>query len=107
MEETKPKRYEINSFKELINVVTPENFENLSADFLSWLAYSMIAINELRKSNPKKYAKKTNWEISECSFVWIDDGKNDLKEIRLIDQNTGEVTQVPISKQEGGPHDNF
>ena len=94
-----PKKYEIKTFENLINVVNKENFERLSIDLLLWLNHTVDMLDKIRKSLPKECEGKQNWEIMKCDFIWIDDGKNDLKSMRLINSNTGEVKEVKICKK--------
>lgn len=94
----KIKRYEIKTFEHLINVVNKENFERLSVDFLLWLNYNVDMMDKIRQKYPKEFEGKENWEIGKPSFIWIDDGKNDLKEVNLTNTKTGEIKKIKIKK---------
>jgi hypothetical protein len=87
----KPKTYEIKSFEQLVNVVNRDNMEAITTDLLMWLMYCVQFYEEARKLNPD-LKDKTNWELSKCHFIWIDDGKHDMKETKIILQETGEQT---------------
>jgi len=53
----------------------------------------------LLKENPD-LKDKLNSEIAKVTFIWIDDGKNEIKNIQLKNENTGEVTNIkPKNKQ--------
>lgn len=88
---TKPKRYEINSLDKLLNVANKENINRLSIDFLLFLNTHVNQIEAIRKQYPKECEGKTNQEIATGSFIWIDDGKNDLTGVTFKDKDTGEV----------------
>ena len=85
------KTYNIDSFEKLMNVLNDENFQRLSIDFVSWMATYLGHVNHIKKEYPKQTEGKDNWEITSSQFVWIDDGKNDLKSIELKDKSTGEI----------------
>ena len=76
----KPKRYEIETIQQLVNVSNVENFERLSVDFLLWLNY----LNHI----------KAKQDIEVEKFIWIDDGKNELKKTQITNKKTGEVTTL-------------
>lgn len=90
----KVKKYEITSFKQLANVVTNENIQGLSLDIFGWLNHYVYMIEKYREKYPEETKGKTNWEISQTSFIWIDDGKNDFKEVHIKNIQTGEVTTI-------------
>lgn len=94
----KPKRYEINSFEKLINIVNSENFEMLSTDFLLWLHYTMVAIEALKSKDPDATKGKTNWEIMQSIFIWVDDGKNELNSLQVKDKATGQIHEIKIKR---------
>lgn len=95
--EIKPKRYEIDSFEKLCNVINEENYERLTVDLAGWLRYITLMNKEFREKYPKECEGKTNWEIANCSFVWIDDGKNNLKEVKVTNRETGEIETIELS----------
>lgn len=92
------KKYEIDSFKKLCNVVNTENAQRLAIDLGQWLIYYAIAIGEIRAKHPKETKNKTNSQIAEGHFTWIDDGKNDLLYSEIINKDTGEVTTISHEK---------
>lgn len=91
---TTTKQYEIDSFKKLCNIITDENYEQITMDLCKWLAYHVHIMNEYRHKFPKESKGKTNWEIAKTSFIWIDDGKNDIKKVIIKNKETGEVYVV-------------
>jgi hypothetical protein len=95
----KPKKYEIETFENLINVVNKENFKRLSVDLLLWLNHNVNTMEKIREKHPKECEGKENWEIMKSSFIWIDDGKNDLKEVKLTNTKTGEIKKIKIKKK--------
>lgn len=96
---SKPKRYEIDSFEKLINVASTENFDFFAQDLLLWLHYSIKAIEKLRVDSPEFCKGKTNWQIVNIKFIWIDDQKTGLTTFSVKDKNTGLVTQFKANKK--------
>ena len=92
------KRYEIDSFNKLINVANKENVERLALDLANWLIYVTNVIDQMKESHPKETKGKTNSEIVEASFIWVDDKKYDLKGVKLINSQTGEVKNIDFNK---------
>ena len=88
-----PKEYKIDSFKTLLNVVSKENVENLSVDLAHFLCQYVALIERVRKEHPG-LADKTNYEICQGYFVWIDDGKTDVLATKIINTDTGETTTI-------------
>lgn len=93
----KHKEYEINTFEKLINVVNRENFERFSTDLLNWLNLSVALLDKIKAKHPKQCKEKTNWDILNSTFIWIDDGKKDQK-IVLTNIKTGEIKELKIKK---------
>lgn len=89
------KEYIIDSFEKLVNIVTRENIESLTTDLTLWLIYVIETYEKLRELHPD-HSDKTNWELAQSHFIWIDDGKNDLLETRVINQSTGEVYKIKM-----------
>jgi hypothetical protein len=56
-------------------------------------------MEKIREKHPKECEGKENWEIMKSSFIWIDDGKNDLKEVKLTNTKTGEIKKIKIKKK--------
>lgn len=92
------KRYEIDSFNKLINVANKENVERLALDLANWLIYVTNAIDQMRESHVQETKGKINSEIVEASFIWVDDKKYDLKGVKLINSQTGEVNNIDFNK---------
>lgn len=90
------KTYEIDSFEKLMNVVSEENFEALSLDFVKWMAIYLAHVKKVREAHPEETKELLNWEIIEASFEWIDDGANDLKEVKVVDSKTGEKVKFKV-----------
>lgn len=95
---SKPKRYEIKGFEQVCNVVTEENFQNFFTDMLGAFGMYSEAIKLMREKHPEQCKDKTNWEICQFHFDWIDDGKNDLKYMRFHTRETGEVIEFKVNK---------
>lgn len=98
MEQEQIKKYNIDSFEKLINVVTTENVGRLALDLALFLQYAATMYEEFRKQDPKGCEGKTNWEIGNVSFEWADDNKNELKYVKVEDKSTGEVTHIDLKK---------
>lgn len=90
------KTYEIDSFAKLMNVLSDENFEALSLDFIKWMATYLAHIKKVREAHPEETKDLLNWEITEAAFEWIDDGANDLREVNVVDGKTGEKVTVRV-----------
>lgn len=88
----KPKEYEIETLEQLVNIVTPENFERLSIDFLSWLNFVNQSFAKIKEKENLK--DMLNSEIATVKFVWVDDGQNKIKGIKIKNTTTGEVTET-------------
>lgn len=94
-----PKRYSIEGFEQICNVVTPENYTNFFTDMLQAFGMYTEAIALMRKEHPELCKGKTNWQICKFHFDWIDDGKNDLKSIRFTTTDTGETIEVKVKQK--------
>jgi len=81
---SKEKEYPVKSLDDLCNLVDAENVQRLAVDTAQWLISYQHSIDLIKKHYPKETEGKSNTEIAKGSFCWIDDGKNDLKEIRVI-----------------------
>jgi hypothetical protein len=92
----KIKKYEIETLEQLVNITTPENFERLSVDFLLWLNQVNQTFAKIKER--EEYKDKMNSDIAKVKFIWIDDGKNDLKNIQLKNTTTGEVKNIKPKK---------
>ena len=89
----KPKRYEIETIEQLVNISTVENYERLAVDFLLWLNHINNFLAKYKESNPNSEQPKVQ------KFIWIDDGKNELKNIQIHNIKTGEVTNHKPKKK--------
>jgi hypothetical protein len=94
---SKIKKYEIETLEQLINITTPDNFERLSIDFLLWLNQVNQTFAKLKER--EEYKDKINSDIAKVKFIWIDDGKNEMKSMQLKNTTTGEVTTVKPKKK--------
>lgn len=94
------KKYDIDTFEKLVNIVNDENIERLSIDFCMWLHYANNFIKESRKKNHKLYKGKQNWDVYKQTFIWIDDGEHHLNEIVVKDENTGEEKHIEVTRKQ-------
>ena len=94
---SKIKKYEIETLEQLVNITTPDNFERLSIDFLLWLNQVNQTFAKLKER--EEYKDRINSDIAKVKFIWIDDGKNELKSMQLKNTTTGEVTTVKPKKK--------
>ncbi len=92
--EKEVKTYQIDSWEKLLNLANEENLERILVDFTKWLSFYVSFIGEVRKKNPEETKNKNNYEISKCTFIWIDDGKNDLIGVEITNKKTGETTRI-------------
>lgn len=81
------KTYNISTISELLDIVNDDNIENLTIDFATWLHAYLGIMNEVKKLNPSQTKGLRNSEIASSSFVWINDGKNDLKSITITNED--------------------
>jgi len=93
----KIKKYNIDSFERLCNVINSGNFDVLTLDLLQGLAIYVDNIKTIREKYPEETKNKSNWDICEYSFTWFDDGKNDIKSINVINKQTGEIITKKIN----------
>ena len=91
-----PKKYKIDSFEKLCNVVNDDNISTLAIDLAQWLLFYNSVISKLRKEKPAFCEGKTNWQISESAFIFIDDGKNEFMGFTSEIKETGE--QITVTK---------
>lgn len=88
-----PDRHEVKNFKDLCNLLTSENCDNLCKDVASWMKAYINMIDSIREGLPEITKNLTNWEIMEGSFTWIDDGKNDCKGITIKFKPSGNTEE--------------
>jgi len=86
----KPKRYEIETFEQLLNVSNCENFERMMLDFVAWVNFYNHIIEECRKTHPE-LKEVSNWDLCKCKFIWVDDGKQTLNQVTVTNPSTGET----------------
>lgn len=84
------KEYNIKTIEQLVDIATKDNIDNLMADLYLWLDYTVKLYGKFKEANPKE-KDKLNSEIAGVDFIWIDDGKNELKESEFIDSSTGKL----------------
>lgn len=97
------KTYTFRTFEQMLNVINDENIECLTLDLAKWLASYNECIKQIRAQHPESTAGKTNWEICQTTFGWIDDGKTDLKYIDHHNTTTGEVTRIKVKLSKDKP----
>lgn len=86
-----PKKYEIDSWEKLLNVVSKDNFEVFIIDLANYLHFYGSSIEDVRNKHPEETKELLNFDIIKSKFVWIDDGKNDFNAIDIINAKTGEI----------------
>ena len=92
---TETTHYEIDSFEKLINLINEDNFEHLATDLMMWLGYQVRFMKDVRHQFPKKYLKdKTNWDLCQTRFIYIPDGKHDMKAVVLKNTLTGKTFEL-------------
>jgi len=96
----KEKKYEIDTFEKLLNVVNKENFDRFTIDLLQWIHYYIQVIDGTKNKYPEVCKDKTNWEIAKGKFIWIDDGKNEMKSVKVTNTKTGEVKNFDIKHED-------
>ena len=94
----KTKKYEIDTFEKLCNIVNDENVNNLAVDLASWLLYYNNTMSLVRKKHPE-LKDKLNTEIGKASFIWIDDGKHDIVSTIVKNPATGEQTEYKAKRK--------
>jgi hypothetical protein len=98
MSNQEPKRFNIDSFERLLNVLTLDNLQCLSIDIVEWMAMYISLIEKTRKENPESTEGKSNWELIQATFVYIDDGESGIKYTQLTNKSTGEITIIEVKK---------
>jgi hypothetical protein len=86
------KTFHIKTINQLVNVATVDNVDELAKDLYVFLHRMTHLFDEMRKNHPS-LAKKTNSQIAESSFIWIDDGK-DEESLRVVIKDTGEIAEI-------------
>jgi len=99
MEETREytnKEYHIKSFEQLVNIANKDNIGDLSISFMMWLGVTIDIANILRESGTLTAAQKkqSTWKLLKPTFIWIDDGKEEISKVVITDIRTGEQTTV-------------
>jgi len=94
---SKIKKYEIETLEQLMNITTPENFERISVDFLLWLNYTTETFAKMKER--EEFKGKMNSDIAKVKFIWIDDGKNELKNVQLTSAAGRTVTNIKSKKK--------
>lgn len=79
----KPKTYEIDTFEKLFNIANKDNIDRLSIDFLLWMNYVVSFIDNIKTKYPEYKDMPSSKICSDFMFKWIDDGKNDMKGLKL------------------------
>ena len=91
------KEYEITTFAQLVDIITPENCDRLSADFTLWIK-SIAEMSAFVKQNPESKDISLS-ELFVASFKWTDDGENEFKHFELHNETTGEITIFNIETE--------
>lgn len=91
--EKNPKEYRIDSFKTLLNVISVENIDVMAIDVMQWLYQYVKIIEKVRAEHPN-LSKKTNYQICNGYFIWVDDGHNDILKTEIFNSDTGEKTTI-------------
>lgn len=78
------KKYEIKSLNDLCDLVNDDNAKMLATDLALWLIEYNRIISIVRKNKPEECAGLSNTQIAKCHFIWIDDGKHEIKKIKII-----------------------
>lgn len=81
-----PNKHEVKTFEDLLNLVTTENHERLVKDLSKYLLMYAEFTSIARALSPDETKGKTNTQIFNSGFVWVDDGKNDLLSIEVDGQ---------------------
>jgi len=81
--------FEIDSFEKLINAITPENIDYISADFYAWMKIVSDMFSSVKAKNISM-AGRPNSELATVKFLWTDDGKHD-KSIKFVSTESGKV----------------
>lgn len=93
------KKYQITTLQQLTDLITEENFMNLSLDFFAWLTYHKNLVVKLKETHPEYKDKKAS-EILTSTFVWLDDGKSgEIKKVTTHNTTTGEIKEIKLKKK--------
>lgn len=92
------KEYEINTFEDMLNCVTPENIHRFMQDFYPWLD-NTAKITEMFRKEYKIDDSVKNTDIIKSGFSWIDDGVPQLIETKLMDKEGNHIKTIKHAKQ--------
>ena len=96
-----PKKYQIDSWEKLLNVVNKDNFDGFIVDLANYLHFYVSSIEDVREKYPAETENVMNCEIMQSSFLWINDGKNDLNAVDIVNAKTGEIVRKEFEVVEG------
>lgn len=91
---TKPKKYRIDTFEKMLNVVNADNFVEFMYDFSEHVGIYLQICNSQRKNHPESKDKLNSELVGFKYFDWIDDGKVGIKHLLIHDPKTGEILKV-------------
>ena len=92
------KTFEIDSFEKLLNVVDEDNIGDLGICLFHYLHHYTKVIKEYRKTYPKECKGKLNYQIIPTSFIWTDDGIEELTKVQMVNSKTGEKFTTELKK---------
>ena len=93
------KEYNIDSFEKLLNIMDEDNFENLLIDFAKFCSSYLAYVKGFRDKYPKETKNKHNSQILKVrGFTWIDDGKHELRFVKIENVFTGEIHNMKVDK---------
>jgi hypothetical protein len=93
--ETKGKTFEIKTIDQFLNVVNDENIDLILKDFIVFVHYINEVVKKAKEANPDLKDKLTS-ELMSSSFLWTDDGVNELKKVITTIKETGEKQEFEL-----------
>jgi hypothetical protein len=88
------KTYQIENLDQICNVVNEDNIESFLLDFAAFLSMYIDTIKETRNEHPELTKNLLNTEIIKAKFIWINDGKNEIKGFTIKNSKTGEIKKI-------------
>lgn len=96
----KPDEYYIETLEQLHNVINDETIQCFVDSFAQHIIMYNEYIKMVRKEHPEETKGKSNSEILQSSFTFINDGKNDYKGVDLVEKETGKITRIRFDQED-------
>ena len=92
------KTYEIGSWEQLLNAVNPENVGRMAVDLCKTLILYANTSDHVRKSQGLPESTPNTTVLPMTHFEWVDDGINEITQVKITDPITGEVGIINLKE---------